>query len=66
MTARNKFGAKRPALTALAVATGLVAFTAQTQAAEEAAGIEEIVVTAQFRQQKLQDTPLAKIGRAHV
>jgi len=58
MTARNQFGAKRPALTALAVATGLVAFTAPTQAADEG-GIDEVVVTAQFRQQKLQDTPLA-------
>ncbi len=28
-------------------------------AADDSAGIEEVVVTAQFREQKLQDTPLS-------
>ena len=60
MTAHSKFGTKRQALTALAVATGMMAFTAQAEDAAATDGtIGEVVVTAQFRQQKLQDTPIA-------
>src|SRR5690606_17307412 len=45
---------------AFSIATGVHAQTApETEGADSAAGSNEIIVTAQFREQNLQDTPLA-------
>ena len=43
----------------LAVATCIAASATTAFAADEVEALDEIVVTAQFRQQNLQDTPLA-------
>src|SRR5688572_26069547 len=55
-------GARRVAaaplcLAAFSVSSGTLAQTPQTE--EEAGGLQEVVVTAQFREERLQDTPLA-------
>ncbi len=42
-----------------ALCMGAPAFAQAAQTADEEAGVGEIVVTAQFREQKLQDTPIA-------
>ena len=47
----------RPSKVALAVALALTAGQTLAQTADD--GLQEVVVTAQFREQNLQDTPLA-------
>ncbi|MEY4891266.1 MAG: hypothetical protein RIQ75_2396, partial [Pseudomonadota bacterium] len=59
MTSRND-SALRTFLTLSTSVAALLATPALAQQAEEAAtDVGDIVVTAQFREQKLQDTPLA-------
>ena len=45
--------------------SGQVSVTDQSMEVRSVGGIEEVVVTAQKREQSLQDTPI-EIGRAHV
>src|SRR5690606_36827715 len=46
-------------VSALAMALASAPALAQTGAAADTSGVDEIVVTAQFREQSVQDTPLA-------
>lgn len=52
-------GARRHAISYMALAVALAATPAWAQGARPASEVEEVVVTAQFREQNLQDTPIA-------
>jgi iron complex outermembrane receptor protein len=54
-----KFNSKVPVLSVAATVMAIVAASSAARAAEDQGTLEEIVVTAQFRTQKLQDTPIA-------
>ena len=54
-----KFNSKVPVLSVAASVMAILAASTAARAAEEESALEEVVVTAQFREQNLQDTPIA-------